>query len=218
VTIPPPRDIAAWRNEYCDRGLTEQDLGGDPIAAFARWLDQAAQAGLPEPNAMVVSTIGREGPSSRMVLLKGLDQRGFVFFTNYDSRKSHELDAEPACALLFPWHPLQRQVRIEGAASRVGDDESDAYFRTRPRNSQLGARSSPQSEVVESREHLEQRFREEQQRFADADEVPRPAYWGGIRVRPQRIEFWQGRPGRLHDRVRFDRVDESNWAVSRHAP
>ena len=129
-----------------------------------------------------------------------------------------ELDAEPACALLFPWHPLERQVRIEGVASRVDAEESDAYFRTRPRVAQLGAWSSPQSEVVESRDYLEQRFLHEQDRFSDRIEIPRPEQWGGIRVRPHRIEFWQGRPGRLHDRVRFDRVDESRWAVERLAP
>jgi pyridoxamine 5'-phosphate oxidase len=218
VTIPPLRDVAAWRREYADRGLVEGDLGSDPIVAFGEWLDAAAQAGLHEANAMVVSTVGADGPSSRMVLLKGLDARGFVFFTNYRSRKSVELDTDPACALLFPWHPLERQVRIEGTARRIDADESDAYFRSRPRAAQLGAWSSPQSEVVESRDYLEQRFLHEQDRFADYTEIPRPEHWGGIRVRPHRIEFWQGRPGRLHDRVRFDRVDESRWAVERLAP
>jgi pyridoxamine 5'-phosphate oxidase len=218
VTIPPLRDIAAWRREYADRGLTLADLGDDPVAAFEGWLDAAAQAGLHEPNAMVVSSVGADGPSSRMVLLKGLDARGFVFFTNYRSRKSIELRDEPACALLFPWHPLERQVRVEGVASRVGADESDAYFRSRPRAAQLGAWSSPQSEVVESRDYLEQRFLHEQDRFSDHQEIPRPEHWGGIRVRPHRIEFWQGRPGRLHDRLRFDRIDETRWAVERLAP
>jgi pyridoxamine 5'-phosphate oxidase len=218
VTIPPLRDIAAWRREYADRGLTRADLGDDPVAAFEGWLDAAAQAGLHEPNAMVVSSAGADGPSSRMVLLKGLDARGFVFFTNYRSRKSIELGTEPACALLFPWHPLERQVRVEGVASRVSTDESDAYFRSRPRAAQLGAWSSPQSEVVESRDYLEQRFLHEQDRFSDHQEIPRPEHWGGIRVRPHRIEFWQGRPGRLHDRLRFDRIDETRWAVERLAP
>jgi pyridoxamine 5'-phosphate oxidase len=218
VTIPPVPDIAAWRREYADRGLSEADLGADPIAAVGEWLDAAAQAGLHEPNAMVVSTVGAAGPSSRMVLLKGLDARGFVFFTNYRSRKSVELAGEPACALLFPWHPLERQVRVEGTAARIAPEESDAYFRTRPRPAQLGAWSSPQSEPVESRDYLEQRFRYEQDRFADYTEIPRPEHWGGIRVRPHRIEFWQGRPGRLHDRLRFDLVDDSGWQVERLAP
>lgn len=218
MTIPPLRDISAWRREYADRGLDVGDLGPDPIAAFGDWLDAADVAGLHEPNAMVVSTVGPDGPSSRMVLLKGLDDRGFVFFTNYRSRKAAELEAEPACALLFPWHPLERQVRVEGTASHTGVDESDAYFATRPRPAQLGAWSSPQSEPVESRDYLEQRYLHEQDRFAEHTEIPRPEHWGGIRVRPHRIEFWQGRPGRLHDRVRFDRVDESRWAVQRLAP
>jgi pyridoxamine 5'-phosphate oxidase len=218
VTNPPPRDIAAWRREYEDRGLGEGDLGTDPIVAFRGWLDAADLAGLHEPNAMVVSTVGPDGPSSRMVLLKGLDARGFVFFTNYRSRKSAELDADAACALLFPWHPLQRQVRVEGIASRTSADESDDYFASRPRPAQLGAWSSPQSEVVESRDYLEQRFLHEQDRFADSAQIPRPEHWGGIRVRPHRVEFWQGRPGRLHDRVRFDRVDDSRWAIERLAP
>jgi pyridoxamine 5'-phosphate oxidase len=218
VTIPPLRDVAAWRREYADRGLDPRDLGPDPMTAFATWLDDAARAGLHEPNAMVVSTVGPDGPSSRMVLLKGLDDRGFVFFTNYHSRKAGELDAEPACALLFPWHPLERQVRIEGTATHVAASESDAYFASRPRPAQLGAWSSPQSEPVESRAVLEQAFRDAEARFADASSVPRPQHWGGIRVRPHRIEFWQGRPGRLHDRVRFDRVDESRWTTARLAP
>jgi pyridoxamine 5'-phosphate oxidase len=218
VTNPPPRDIAAWRREYEDRGLGEGDLGTDPIVAFRGWLDAADLAGLHEPNAMVVSTVGPDGPSSRIVLLKGLDARGFVFFTNYRSRKSAELDADAACALLFPWHPLERQVRVEGIASRTSADESDDYFASRPRPAQLGAWSSPQSEVVESRDYLEQRFLHERDRFADRAQIPRPEHWGGIRVRPHRVEFWQGRPGRLHDRVRFDRVDDSRWAIERLAP
>jgi pyridoxamine 5'-phosphate oxidase len=218
VTNPPPRDIAAWRREYEDRGLGEGDLGTDPIVAFRGWLDAADLAGLHEPNAMVVSTVGPDGPSSRMVLLKGLDARGFVFFTNYRSRKSAELDADAACALLFPWHQLERQVRVEGIASRTSADESDDYFASRPRPAQLGAWSSPQSEVVESRDYLEQRFLHERDRFADRAQIPRPEHWGGIRVRPHRVEFWQGRPGRLHDRVRFDRVDDSRWAIERLAP
>jgi pyridoxamine 5'-phosphate oxidase len=218
VTIPPLRDVAAWRREYADQGLAEGDLGGDPVAAVGEWMDAAALAGLHEPNAMVVSTVGPDGPSSRMVLLKGLDTRGFVFFTNYRSRKSLELDEQPACALLFPWHPLERQVRVEGIANRIDADESDAYFRSRPRAAQLGAWSSPQSEIVESRDYIEQRYRHEEDRFTDHIEIPRPEHWGGIRVRPHRIEFWQGRPGRLHDRLRFDRVDESRWVVERLAP
>lgn len=218
MTIPPVRDISAWRREYADRGLTERDLDNDPIIAFSAWLDEAAAAGLHEPNAMVVSSVGPDGPSSRMVLLKGLDARGFVFFTNYHSRKGTELEAEPACALLFPWHPLERQVRVEGVAARVGPDESDAYFASRPRPAQVGAWSSPQSEQVASRDELEQRYAHEQDRFAGQDDIPRPPHWGGIRVRPHRIEFWQGRPGRMHDRIVFERADDDTWMAERLAP
>jgi pyridoxamine 5'-phosphate oxidase len=213
------RDIAAWREEYADRGLVEDDLGGDPIAALQVWLDAARAAGLHEPNAMVVSTADAAGaPSSRMVLLKGIDERGFVFYTNFMSRKGVELRSNPNCALLFPWHPLERQVRIEGRVSAVGEDEADAYFASRPRGSQLGAWASPQSEVVSGRDHLDDRYRQVTDRFDGVEDVPRPPHWGGYLVRPHRMEFWQGRPGRMHDRIRFDRVDETTWIVERLAP
>lgn len=218
MTTPPLRDIASWRREYADRGLSRQELGDNPLDAFERWLAAASDAGVHEPNAMVVSSHGDEGPSARMVLLKGLDERGFVFYTNYHSRKALELAADSACALLFPWHPLERQVRVEGVASLVSPAESDAYFASRPRPAQLGAWSSPQSEIVPSRDYLEQRFLHEQDRFADQPQVPRPEHWGGIRVEPHRVEFWQGRPGRLHDRFRFDRVDTGRWVLERLAP
>ena len=212
-------DLAGLREEYGRAGLAEADLAPDPVTMFGQWMQEAVAAGLHEPNAMVVATVGADGaPSSRMVLLKGLSDDGFVFYTNTGSRKGVELAANPRCALLFPWHPLERQVRVEGVASRVDAGESDDYFRSRPRPAQVGAWSSPQSQVVESRDYLEQRFIHEQDRFAEHAEIPRPEHWGGIRVRPHRIEFWQGRPGRLHDRVRFDRVDESRWAVERLAP
>ncbi len=218
MSTQPERDVASWRREYEDRGLRRSDLGDDPIVAFRGWLDDARVAGLHEPNAMVVSSVGADGPSSRMVLLKGLDHRGFVFYTNYDSRKGAELTTDPSCALLFPWHPLERQVRVEGIATRTSAEESDAYFASRPRPSQLGARTSPQSRIVPSREYLEALFTREHYRFVDQPAVPRPDNWGGIRIRPHRIEFWQGRPGRLHDRLRFDRADETTWAVERLAP
>ncbi|MEP6651476.1 MAG: pyridoxamine 5'-phosphate oxidase [Lapillicoccus sp.] len=214
-----PRDIASWRAEYEDHGLTEADLGDDPMAAFVQWLDAARVAGLHEPNAMVVSTADTAGwPSSRMVLLKAVDQRGFVFYTNVQSRKGGELRANHQCALLFPWHPLERQVRVEGPASMVGDAEADAYFTSRPRGSQLGAWASPQSEVVPGRDYLSERYQQVTDRFDGIEDVPRPPHWGGYLVRPHRIEFWQGRPGRMHDRVRFDRADETTWIVERLAP
>jgi pyridoxamine 5'-phosphate oxidase len=213
------RDIASWRREYEDQGLTEADLGTDPMGAFLVWLGAAQVAGLHEPNAMVVSTADGHGlPSSRMVLLKTVDERGFVFFTNLDSRKGRELRDNPATALLFPWHPLERQVRIEGTASQVDDAEADAYFASRPRGSQLGAWASPQSEVVPGREYLEERYARQSDRFDGVDVIPRPAAWGGYRVRPHRIEFWQGRPGRMHDRIVFDRADDDTWFAERLAP
>jgi pyridoxamine 5'-phosphate oxidase len=218
VTADRNQRIAAWRQVYSDRGLTLDDLGADPIAAFGGWLEAAEAAELYEPNAMVVSTTGPDGPTSRLILLKGLDERGFVFYTNYHSRKMVDLDANPACTLLFPWQALERQVRVEGLASRVSEAESDAYFASRPRAAQIGAWASPQSEVVPSREFLEARYQSETDRFVDQAEVPRPPHWGGLLVRPHRIEFWQGRPGRMHDRFRFERTEEAAWVVDRLAP
>lgn len=215
---PSLPDIASLRREYADHGLTADDLGSDPIAAFQVWHEAAASAGLHEPNAMVVATVDGSTPSMRMVLLKGLDDRGFVFYTNTQSRKGRELAANSACALLFPWHPLERQVRIEGTAEPVTEAEADAYFGARPRGSQLGAWASPQSEVVPDRDFLAERYQQTSDRFAPADAVPRPPHWSGYRVRPHRIEFWQGRPGRMHDRIVFDRVAATTWAVERLAP
>ena len=207
--------LAALRREYGDRGLDEADLTEHPLELFRRWLDDASA--LHEPNAMVVASVSGEGrPSARMVLLKGLDERGFVFYTNYSSRKGSELDARPDVALLFPWHDLQRQVRVEGKASRVPQAESEAYFGRRPRGSQLGAWASPQSRVVISREALDTAYRAVEERFA-AGEVPLPPYWGGYRVAPSVVEFWQGRKGRMHDRLVYHR-DGDAWLVERLAP
>ncbi len=213
----PIRDLASLRREYADKGLTADDLGADPIAAFGRWHDAAAAAGLYEPNAMVVSTTENTHPSSRMVLLKGLDHRGFVFYTNTASRKGAELDANPVCALLFPWHPLERQVRVEGSAERVSEQEADAYFAARPRGSRLGAWASPQSQVVPDRDFLQSRYDEAADRFDGVEQVPRPPQWSGYRVRPRLIEFWQGRPGRMHDRIVFELAGDA-WSVRRLAP
>jgi pyridoxamine 5'-phosphate oxidase len=213
------RDIADWRREYSDRGLTEADLDADPIVAFEAWLDQARAAGLHEPNAMVVATAEPGGaPTARLVLLKTVDARGFVFYTNLHSAKGSDLLAQPACSLLFPWHPLERQVRVEGRAELVADAEADAYFATRPRGSQLGAWASPQSQPVPGRDYLDARYAAEADRFAEVDPVPRPPHWSGFLVRPHRIEFWQGRPGRMHDRIRFDRLHGNGWAPERLAP
>ncbi len=211
-------DLRAVREDYSLAGLSEDAAGDDPLALLRRWMDDAIAADLYDPTAMVLSTVGTDGrPSSRMVLCKGFDQSGLVFYTNQESRKGRELAARPACALLFPWHPLQRQVRIEGTATPVEDRESDAYFAERPRPSQLGAVASPQSERVESREVLDRRLAELEGEY-DGRDVPRPPHWGGYRVAPAYLEFWQGRKGRLHDRVVFERREDGSWERYRLAP
>ena len=200
------------RREYMEAGLERSDLPADPIAAFQKWFDEVVEAGLAEPNAMVVSTAG---PSSRMTLLKTVDERGFVFYTNYTSRKARELDADPRCSLLFPWHGLRRQVIVSGHAERVPRAETEAYFASRPRGSQLGAWASPQSSVVGSRAELDDRYAELERRWPG--EIPCPDFWGGYLITPDAIEFWQGRPSRLHDRLRY-RCADGEWVVERLAP
>jgi pyridoxamine 5'-phosphate oxidase len=221
-THPPHQDLGALRREYGEHGLDTPDLEPDPVSMFGRWLDDTVAAGLHEPNAMVVATVSPQGwPSARMVLLKGLDERGFVFYTNYDSRKAHDIAANPAVSLLFPWQDLQRQVRVEGTASRVSREESEAYFAARPRESQLGAWASPQSRVVASRSALDERYGGVLAQFADVDDVPLPPGWGGFRVAPAAVEFWQGRKGRMHDRLRYRRSEDdphAPWTVDRLAP
>jgi len=210
-------DIAGLRREYADAGLTEADLTADPVTMFGRWFDDAVAAGLHEPNAMVVATADADGrPSSRMVLLKGVDERGFVFYTNSASRKGSELAANPACALLFPWHPLERQVRIDGIAHLLDRAAVASYFARRPRGSQIGAHASHQSRPVADRAELEAAYDELTARF-EGDDVPVPEEWGGYLVVPEAVEFWQGRPGRMHDRLVYRRTDEG-WATERLAP
>jgi pyridoxamine 5'-phosphate oxidase len=219
---PSVPDLAALRREYGDRGLDVPDLAPDPISMFRRWFDDTVAAGLHEPNAMVVATVSPAGrPSSRTVLLKGVDERGFVFFTNYESRKAADIAANPHVSLLFPWHDLQRQVRVEGTASKVSAEESEAYFASRPRESQLGAWASPQSRVVTSRSALDERYGGVLAQFAGLDEVPVPPHWGGFRVAPYAVEFWQGRKGRMHDRLVYRRAEDdphAPWTVDRLAP
>jgi pyridoxamine 5'-phosphate oxidase len=211
------RELSELRREYAVGGLAESDLLPEPVAMFRRWLRDAVTAGLHEPNAMVVATVSPDGrPASRLVLLKGVDERGFVFFTNYSSRKGEELDANPACALLFPWHGLERQVRIEGTAVRLTAAENDAYFVTRPRAAQIGAWASPQSQVVADRAELDKGYDEQLTRFGEL-QVPIPPYWGGYRVAPESVEFWQGRQNRMHDRLRYRRTP-SGWTTERLAP
>ena len=215
-----PLSLAALREEYTLGGLDEAQLDPDPVAMLQGWLDEAIRAGLYDPTAMVLATVSATGqPSSRMVLCKGLSSEGLVFYTNYSSRKGEELAGQPRCSVVFPWHPLQRQVRVEGVAVRLTDKENDAYFASRPRESQLGAWASPQSRRVESRDRLDARYAEAVARFGD-EPVARPAYWGGYRLEPDAFEFWQGRQGRLHDRFRYLRTVHADrrWQVDRLAP
>lgn len=206
------------RRDY-DGGTLEPDrVDPDPLRAIAAWLDDARAAGVVEPEAMTVSTVGPDGqPSSRYVLLRGLDERGLAFFTSYRSAKARELAANPRCALTLGWLALHRSVRVEGVAERLAAAESDAYFASRPRASRIGAWASPQSEPLASRAELDERVAAIEQRFAEVDDVPRPEDWGGFLVRPERVELWQGRPSRLHDRVRYDRAADG-WARVRLAP
>lgn len=211
-------EIANIRKEYIWGGLSESDMDADPLRQFAAWFQQALAANLPDLNAMTLATATPDGqPSARVVLLKAFDATGFTFFTNYEGRKARELTANARAALLFFWPELQRQIRIEGTVERVSEAESDDYFRSRPLGSRLGAWASAQSEVIASRDELEERVRQAAQRFPDG-EVPRPAFWGGFRVRPLSIEFWQGRPDRLHDRLRYQRVPPDGWRIERLSP
>ncbi|MEU4716125.1 pyridoxamine 5'-phosphate oxidase [Micromonospora purpureochromogenes] len=208
------------RNEYAaDLGLPEADLAADWYTQFDRWFADAVAAGLPEPNAMVVGTADAAGrPSGRTVLLKGYDPEGFVFYTNYTSRKGGEATANPHASLVFPWFPMQRQVVIAGPVERVDRAETEAYFASRPRGSQLGAWASAQSRVIPDRAALDEAYEAVVARFADVAQIPAPPHWGGFRVRPESVEFWQGRVSRLHDRLRFRRADGGDWVVERLAP
>jgi pyridoxamine 5'-phosphate oxidase len=199
-------------------GLRETDVDPDPFNQFRSWLDQALAANLPQPFGMALATATAAGrPSVRMVLLRGFDERGFVFFTNYQSRKAQELANNPQAALVFYWPELDRQVRIEGTVQRTSAEESDTYFHSRERGSRLGAWASPQSQVIASREALESRMEELAAKYRDSD-VPRPPHWGGYRLVAEVIEFWQGQPNRLHDRLRYRRVDGGVWLLERLAP
>ncbi len=202
-----------------DRALDVADLEGAPTVQFQRWFDEAVAAEVPEPEAMCVSSIAVDGtPSARMVLLKHVDHRGFVFYTNYHSQKGADLEANPRAALVWRWFPLERQVRVVGAAERVSTAESDAYFATRPRGAQIGAWASPQSQVLSGRAELEAQVAEVSRRFGDGP-IPRPGWWGGIRIVPETVEFWQGRRSRLHDRLRYRRLDgDRGWTIERLAP
>ncbi len=210
--------IADLRCEYTRAGLVESDLDPSPFVQFQRWFAQALEAAVPEPNAMTLATCDNAGePNARIVLLKGVDDSGFTFFTNYESAKGRELAAHPRAALVFFWVELQRQVRVTGSVTTVPRDESAAYFHSRPRESQLGALVSRQGSPIPNREFLERRM-EELTAVHAGREIPLPDYWGGYRLQPRMVEFWQGRPSRLHDRLRYARKDGGEWIIERLAP
>jgi pyridoxamine 5'-phosphate oxidase len=209
--------IADLRRDYRSHVLVESEATADPLVQFRQWFDEAIRAELLEPNAMTLATVAPDGsPAARIVLLKGLDDTGFVFFTNYESAKGRQLAHQPRACLLFFWGELERQVRITGQVERLPEEESLAYFRSRPRGSQLGAWASPQSRVIASRDELDAQLTQLEARYADAD-IPLPPFWGGYRVIPAAVEFWQGRPSRLHDRLLYTRAG-GEWTRVRLAP
>ena len=205
-------------NQTVQQYLDETTVDRNPIAQFQRWFDSALASGSRLPESMTLATATPDGkPSARVVLLKQVNDDGFVFYTNYRSAKAKELEENPQAALVFYWVGLDRQVRVEGSVEKVSDAESDEYFKTRPRESQIGALASPQSDVIESREVLERKHDELEQEYRDR-EVPRPKHWGGYRLKPKRIEFWENRPGRLHDRIVYDLQPNDSWSIQRLAP
>jgi pyridoxamine 5'-phosphate oxidase len=211
-------DIAALRHDYVAHGLRRADLDTDPIKQFAKWFGEAAAAEIRDVNAMNLATVGADGmPDARIVLLKAISDRGLVFFTNYTSAKARQIEANPKVALTFFWAQLERQIRVRGTAEKTSREESAEYFRSRPLGSRLGAWASEQSEVIASRAALEARLAEVTARYPDS-EIPLPEHWGGYRVKPTTIEFWQGRTNRLHDRFRYSRQDDGNWLIERLSP
>ncbi len=210
--------LAEIRKEYKLRTLSEKEAAADALRQFSIWWDEAVHAGIEEVNAMTLATASGEGiPAARIVLLKGFDERGFVFFSNYNSFKAQQLEENPRACLVFFWKELERQVRITGLVEKTSPEESDDYFNSRPQGSRIGAWTSPQSRVISSRQWLEENEQKMQQEFKGKN-IPRPDYWGGYRVRPISIEFWQGRPNRLHDRIQYTLKDDGNWLIERLAP
>jgi pyridoxamine 5'-phosphate oxidase len=218
-STPDPQQLAAMRRSYQLGGLDEGDLAPTWSAQFRRWFDDAAANGVGEPNAMVLATAGADGrPDARIVLLKGLDESGLRFYTGLASAKGRELAANPYASVVFPWHDLQRQVRIDGPVHRLTDAEADAYFATRPWGSQVSAAARPQSQVIASRADLDAAREAVVAQHPEGTPVPRPAHWGGYRLEPERVEFWQGRRDRLHDRLVYRRGDDATWVVERLTP
>lgn len=212
------QNLANIRKDYRKATLDVSSVNIDPLKQFEQWFQEALQAEVMEPNAMHLATVNDQGkPSARLVLLKGLEKNQFIFYTNYQSKKGRELESNPACALTFFWPELERQIRISGVAARVSAETSDAYFKSRPLESQIGAWASPQSILIDNRAILEQRFQDIQKKFSGLTVLPRPQQWGGFQVEPLEIEFWQGGPGRLHDRIQYVKVD-GVWKIYRLAP
>ncbi|WMN11073.1 pyridoxamine 5'-phosphate oxidase [Marivirga salinae] len=211
------KSIADIRKEYTALSLKASEVDANPVDQFLSWFDMALNAEIMEPNAMTLSTIEGNKPTSRIVLLKGVENEEFVFYTNYNSSKGQQMEKSPFVSLNFFWPELERQVRIDGEVMKVDEAKSDAYFKSRPRGSQIGAWVSPQSETIESRDVLNKRLEEIELKFKDKD-VERPPHWGGYTIKPKMIEFWQGRPSRLHDRIRYTFSESKNWQIERLAP
>jgi len=213
------QSVAMLRREYQGKPLEEAHVDPEPILQFEAWFEEATRVIRDDPNAMILSTVDeQDGPSARTVLLKGFSEEGFIFYTNYDSRKGHQIRGNPRVALTFHWPDLMRQVCIEGVAGKTSAEQSDTYFQSRPAGSRISAVASPQSRVVASRRELEDRARDLEEKYSDLDDIPRPDHWGGYLVRPERIEFWQGRVNRLHDRICYTRKPQGGWEFRRLAP
>ncbi len=212
-------DIKDLRKEYSAHALDISDVEKHPIMQFKKWFEEAMKAEVPEPNAFNLATADKNGkPSARIVLLKSFDENGFIFFTNYNSRKGQEIEENPQAAMAFLWHELQRQVRVEGSIEKISEKESTDYFKSRPKGSQIGAWASPQSQVIPDRQVLKDKVSDLEQEYQDEETLPKPAHWGGYRIIPNFIEFWQGRPSRLHDRIAYHKNQKGDWNIERLAP
>jgi pyridoxamine 5'-phosphate oxidase len=216
---PDKKIIENLRQDYRSAILSENNIPDDPISQFSKWFLEALNSGLYEPNAMILATSTPDGkPSARVLLLKGFDEKGFVFFTSFLSRKGKEMAKNPVIALVFYWAELERQVRVEGTVEKLSKEESERYFHSRPKESQIGALVSPQSQIIENRDILDTKWQELNEQYLNKDLIPKPAYWGGYILKPQSVEFWQGRKYRLHDRLVYRRSDKNKWKILRLAP